>query len=133
MSEIERESMEVDVLFVGAGPATLASAYHLMNEVDRYNADAEAIGKAPIEAPTVLVIEKSAGVGDHQLSGGVMNPRAIKELIPDFMEQGFPSEVVCDDDAFYFFLPNAVKTAMTSSGEPVLIPPALMDEKPPTD
>ena len=44
MSEIERESMEVDVLFVGAGPATLAGAYHLMKQVEAANATAEAEG-----------------------------------------------------------------------------------------
>jgi electron-transferring-flavoprotein dehydrogenase len=111
MSEPERETMEVDVLFVGAGPATLASAYHLMKEVERHNEQAEANGQSPIEPPTVLVIEKSAGIGDHQLSGGVMNPRAIKELIPDFAEQGFPTEYICDDSQFMAFLPGmAVKS-----------------------
>jgi electron-transferring-flavoprotein dehydrogenase len=103
MSEIERESMEVDILFVGAGPATLASAYHLMKQVEAYNATAEAEGRDPIEPPTVLVIEKAAGVGDHQLSGAVINPRAIQELMPDFVEQGFPTEYVCTDSQFMAF------------------------------
>ena len=54
MSEpVERESMEVDVLYVGAGPATLASAIHLMNQVEASNQAAEAAGKSPIEPPTV--------------------------------------------------------------------------------
>ena len=56
MSEPERESMEVDVLFVGAGPATLASAYHLMKQTERYNQRAEAEGRPTIEPPSVLVI-----------------------------------------------------------------------------
>ena len=77
MSEPERESMEVDVLFVGAGPATLSSAYHLMKQVEAHNEACEKTGQDPIEPPTVLVIEKAAGIGDHQLSGGVMNPKAI--------------------------------------------------------
>ena len=58
----EREIMEVDVLFVGAGPATLASAYHLM----------QTCAARGIDAPSVLVIEKSAEVGDHMLSGSVI-------------------------------------------------------------
>ena len=103
MSEVERESMEVDVLYVGAGPANLASAYHLMKQVEAYNEAAAAAGKDPIEPPTVLVIEKAATVGDHQLSGAVINPRAIRELIPDFEEQGFPTEYVCTHDYFYMF------------------------------
>ena len=106
MAAVERESMEVDVLFVGAGPATLASALHLMNQVAARNAAAERSGGDPIEPPTVLVIEKAAAVGDHMLSGAVMNPKAIAELVPDFASQGFPTEYVCDWDAFYLFLKN---------------------------
>jgi electron-transferring-flavoprotein dehydrogenase len=94
---VEREVMEVDVLFVGAGPATLASAYHLMQSC-------EARG---VEAPSVLVIEKGAEVGDHMLSGAVMNPRAIAELVPDFADQGFPTEYVCTKDMTYLFLGKA--------------------------
>jgi electron-transferring-flavoprotein dehydrogenase len=51
----------------------------------------------------ILVIDKAAGVGDHQLSGAVVNPRAIRELMPDFVEQGFPTEYICDNDLFYMF------------------------------
>ena len=101
--EIERESMEVDVLFVGAGPATLASAYHLMTQVEAHNERAQESGLEPIEPPTVLVLEKAAQVGDHQLSGACVNTRAIRELIPDFVEQGFPTEYVCTTDYFYAF------------------------------
>jgi electron-transferring-flavoprotein dehydrogenase len=111
MTQPERESMEVDVLFVGAGPATLVSAYHLTKQVERHNERVEKQGGEPIEPPTVLVIEKAAAVGDHLLSGAVMNPRAISELMPDFVEQGFPTEYVCTDDMTYLFLP---KLAMRS-------------------
>ncbi len=103
MSEPERESMEVDVLYVGAGPANLASAYHLVKQVEAFNEKAEAEGRPAIESPVVLVIEKSAGVGDHQLSGAVINPVAIRELMPDFIEQGFPTEYVANDSQFRFF------------------------------
>jgi electron-transferring-flavoprotein dehydrogenase len=103
MGEVERESLEVDVLFVGAGPATLVSALHLSRQVAAYNANAEKNGGKTIEPPNILVIEKSAGLGDHSLSGSVINPKAIAELFPDFMEQGFPTEYVCDDASFYMF------------------------------
>ncbi|MCP5070525.1 MAG: NAD(P)/FAD-dependent oxidoreductase [bacterium] len=93
---IERETMEVDILFVGAGPANLASAYHLVKTC-------EARG---IEAPAILVIEKGAEVGDHMLSGACVNPRGIKELMPDFLEQGFPMEFVCDKPETHVFFPN---------------------------
>jgi electron-transferring-flavoprotein dehydrogenase len=114
MSEPERESMEVDILYVGAGPANLASAYHLVKQIEAHNQKAESEGGEAIEPPTILVIEKAAGIGDHQLSGAVMNPRAIKELIPDFVEQGFPTEHICDDDSFYIFTPSrAIRSPIT--------------------
>ncbi len=103
---IERESMEVDVLYIGAGPASLASAIHLMNQVEAFNKAAEAAGTPPLEPPSVLVLEKSAGVGDHMLSGGVMNPKAIAELVPDFQDQGFPTEYVCNYAGFWVFHPK---------------------------
>jgi electron-transferring-flavoprotein dehydrogenase len=106
MSEPERESMEVDVLYVGAGPGNLASAYHLVKNVEAHNETAAANGVAEIEMPVILVIEKAAGLGDHQLSGSVINPRAIAELMPDFVEQGFPTEYICDDSQFQLFTRN---------------------------
>ena len=93
---MDRESLEVDVLYVGAGPATLASALHLSQEVKRLGLD----------QPSILVIEKAAEIGDHMLSGAVMNPKAIQELIPDFIEQGFPTEYICNKDMTYFFSPK---------------------------
>jgi len=103
MSQVERESLEVDVLFVGAGPGTLAAAYHLVDQVEAYNARAARNGGKAIETPSILVIEKAAGLGDHSLSGSVVNTKAIAELMPDFREQGFPTEYVCDDASFYLF------------------------------
>ncbi len=100
---IERESMEVDILYVGAGPATLASSLHLMQLIETHNQVKE---NQPIEPPTILVLEKSASVGEHMLSGGVMNPKAIRELVPDFEEQGFPTEYVCDYAGFWLFHPK---------------------------
>jgi len=106
MSEVERESMEVDILYIGAGPATLASCIHLMNQVEAFNRRAEQEKRAPIEPPTVLVLEKGASVGDHMLSGAVMNPKALRELVPDFEAQGFPTEHVCDYAGFWLFHPK---------------------------
>ena len=103
MTQIERESMEVDVLFVGAGPATLAGALHLMRQIEAHNARN---GGSRIEPPTVLVIEKSAEVGDHMLSGACMNPKGIRELVPDFALQGFPTEYVCDNAMTHVFTPK---------------------------
>jgi len=103
---IERETMEVDVLYIGAGPGTLASALHLAKQVEVRNEQRAARGASPLEAPMMLVLEKGASVGDHVLSGGVMNPKAMAELMPDFMEQGFPTEYVCTDPRTMFFTEN---------------------------
>jgi electron-transferring-flavoprotein dehydrogenase len=114
VAPVERESMEVDVLFVGAGPGTLASALHLMSTVKAHNEAVERAGGEPIEPPTVLVIEKGAAVGDHMLSGAVMNPKAILELVPDFAQQGFPTEYVCDDATFWMYTRKlAIKSPIT--------------------
>lgn len=68
----ERESMEFDVLIVGAGPAGLAAAIRLKQQ-------AVASGREL----SVCVIEKGAEVGAHILSGAVLDPRALDELLPD--------------------------------------------------
>ena len=79
---------------------------HLMNQIEVFNQRAESEGKAPIEPPSVLVLEKGASVGDHMLSGAVMNPMGIRELVPNFVEEGFPTEYVCDYAGFWIFHPK---------------------------
>ena len=97
---MEREVLEFDVQFVGAGPAGLAGAIHLANLIEAHQKSVAAggSGKALPEV-TVAVLEKAARVGAHGLSGLVLDPRAIAELMPDFREQGCPieSEVTSDD------------------------------------
>jgi electron-transferring-flavoprotein dehydrogenase len=89
----EREVMNVDVLFVGGGMASLSGALHLSNLIRRHNekVDAEGQGKK-LEEVMIAVIEKGAFVGAHGISGAVMNPVALKELVPDFIEKGAPLE-----------------------------------------
>jgi len=79
MSENQHESLEVDVLFVGAGPANLVAAYHLAKLVAAHNEKAE----SKLE-PMIAIIEKSSEVGDHILSGAVLDPKALREVLPDF-------------------------------------------------
>jgi len=94
MARIERETMPFDVVFVGAGPASLAGALHLAHLVKHFNA--QGIGPGDVE---IAVIEKGAEVGAHGLSGAVMDPKAIRELIPNFLERGCPIEAVVGYDA----------------------------------
>src|SRR5438552_13737731 len=88
----EREILEVDVLFVGAGPASLAGAIHLANLMEKQ-------GKKDLN---IAVIEKGKDMGAHGISGAVMDPRALRELIPDFLEKGAPIESEVKDDHVYF-------------------------------
>jgi len=104
MSEAEREVLEVDVLFVGAGPACLAGALHLSKLIAQHDAAIEA-GSATgdkIGEVEIAVIEKGSEVGMHSLSGAVIDPRALQELMPDFEEQGFPYEFKVEEDSVYF-------------------------------
>jgi len=89
---VEREELPVDVLLVGAGPANLACAIHLQR----------LLAEKGLSDKTVLVLEKGAEVGDHTLSGAVMNPRGMAELFPDWRERGCPVEAEVGPDAMWW-------------------------------
>ncbi|HYP01922.1 MAG TPA: NAD(P)/FAD-dependent oxidoreductase, partial [Pyrinomonadaceae bacterium] len=113
---MERESLEMDVVFVGAGPANLSGALHLARLVKEHN-EAVASGKREGKALGELeigVIEKGAAVGAHILSGAVMDPKALRELIPDFLEQGAPVESAVKEDEFlYLTKTRAIRSPVT--------------------
>ncbi len=116
---MERESLDMDVVFVGAGPANLSGALHLSRLVKEHN-EAVASGKREGKALGDLeigVIEKGAAVGSHILSGAVMDPRALRELIPDFLEQGAPVESPVKEDEFLYL------TKTRSIRSPITPPP----------
>src|SRR5215218_4516794 len=75
---MDRETLDIDVLFVGAGPASLAGAYHLANLIREHNA----ASSAKIEV-SIAVLEKGREIGSHALSGAVVDPRAFRELYPE--------------------------------------------------
>ena len=94
----EREYIDTDVVIVGAGPAGLAAAIRL---------------KQQSPETSVTVVEKAAEIGGHILSGAVMDPVGLTELIPDWREQGAPVGPSVTDDRFHvlgrrhdFVLPN---------------------------
>jgi len=89
--DIEREKIDFDVLFVGGGPANLAGAIRLMQLAREKNITLE-----------VALVEKGAEIGSHALSGAVLNPLSLKELIPDFLEKDCPIESTVREDEFYF-------------------------------
>ena len=109
--DVARDELEVDVLLVGAGPANLACSIHLQRLL-------QARG---IEGKTILVLEKAADVGDHTLSGAVMNPRGLAELYPDWREKGCPVEAEVTWDALEVLLPKGRHRRL----EGLLVPPQL--------
>ena len=89
---MERESMEFDVVIVGAGPAGLSTACRLMQ-----------LAQEKEQELMVCVVEKGSEVGAHILSGAVFEPRALNELFPDWKEKGAPlTSAVTGDDIYLF-------------------------------
>jgi electron-transferring-flavoprotein dehydrogenase len=86
---VERESMDFDVVIVGAGPAGLAAAIRIKQMAAAAGTDV-----------SVVVLEKGSEVGAHILSGAVMDPKAMDELIPDWKEKGCPFETPVTKDTF---------------------------------
>ena len=88
---MQRESMEVDVVIIGAGPAGLSTACRLLQQAQ--NEEKEL---------SVCVLEKGSEVGAHILSGAVFEPSALEELFPDWQERGAPLNTkVTGDDVYY--------------------------------
>lgn len=100
--QIERESMDFDVVIVGGGPSGLSAAIRLR----------QLALQAGLDEFMVCVVEKGSEFGAHTLSGAVIEPRALNELIPDWKEKGAPLNVPVTEDRV-FYLNSATRSTRT--------------------
>jgi len=111
---IERETLDVDVVIVGAGPAGLAAAYKLAQLIRTHN---ESGAEKKLEGVSIALLEKGKEIGSHGISGAVMDPRGIAELMPDWLERGCPIESPVTSDSFWFL------TEQHKVAAPIMPPP----------
>jgi len=105
---VERETLEVDILIVGGGPAGMSAALRLAQlQKER--------GGEPL---AIAVLEKARETGAHMLSGAVLDPRALKDLVPDFEQRGAPLGSQVHHDHVYF-LTRGSKTAFPITPPPL--------------
>lgn len=112
----ERERLDIDVLFVGAGPASLCGAIRLAGLISEHNEKADRGNSQRLDV-NIAMIEKGNEVGAHILSGAVLDPRALAELIPNFHQAGAPLGAQVVEDHFWFL------TKRSKFSSPVIPPP----------
>ena len=102
LPDVEHPAMEADIVIVGGGPAGMACALRLSQLIDQHNA---AHPDAPLSKENINVLEKAREVGQHCLSGALLDPRSMRELLPGF-EKEAPLDAEVTKEAVYFLTEN---------------------------
>jgi electron-transferring-flavoprotein dehydrogenase len=116
LPNVEHPEMPADVVIVGGGPAGMACALRLAQLIDEHNARHP---EAPLSKENIYVLEKAREAGQHCLSGALLDPRSMKELLPGF-ENEAPLDAEVDKEAIYFL-------TRTGHYQLPLTPPPLQD------
>src|SRR5437870_10669500 len=95
---IDRPQMEADVVIVGGGPAGMACALRLSQIIDNHNAKHP---EAQLSKENIYVLEKAREIGQHCLSGALLDPRSMRELLPGF-EKEAPIDAEVNQEGVYF-------------------------------
>src|SRR5215470_15923328 len=106
----QREQLEADVLIVGAGPAGLSCALHLANLIKKHN---QSGAKPELSSENIYVLEKGREIGAHQLSGAILNPKALAELVPEFQKTAPLDTPVTDSAALFFTESSSLRFPIT--------------------
>jgi electron-transferring-flavoprotein dehydrogenase len=113
---IERPQMEADVTIVGGGPAGMACALRLSQLIDQHN---RRYPESPLSKENIYVLEKAREVGQHNLSGAVLDPRSMDELLPGWRDEA-PLDAQVARESFYFLTEH-------KSYEAPMVPPPMQD------
>ena len=113
---IDRPQMEADVVIIGGGPAGMACALRLSQLIDTHNA---AHPDSPLSKENIYVLEKSREIGQHCLSGALLDPRSMRELLPGF-EAEAPLDAEVTKESVYFL-------SKTGQRKFPIVPPPLRE------